>query len=89
MPKCEKVIFAKGEIKKTVPIVIVKDDKKNIDKPDGKTEGRLLDDGASEDEGSQDVYFKVKIEKPKPEGVKVSKRNCAIIAIVSGVEEEA
>jgi|TARA_B110001450_G_C17620315_1_gene480913 hypothetical protein len=45
LPKCEKVIFAKGEIKKTVPIVIVKDDKKNIEKLEGKTEGRLLDDG--------------------------------------------
>jgi hypothetical protein len=32
--------------------------------------------------------FKVKIEKPEPKGVKVSKKNCAIIAIVSGGEEE-
>jgi len=32
--------------------------------------------------------FKVKIEKPEPKGVKVSKRNCAIITIVSGGEEE-
>jgi len=32
--------------------------------------------------------FKVKIDKPDPKGVKVSKKNCAIITIVSGGEEE-
>ena len=74
-----------------MPIVIVKDNTKNIQKLEGiKTENRsLLNEDQSEEEGSQDVYFKVKIEKPIPAGVKVSKRNCAIIAIVSGVEEEA
>lgn len=32
--------------------------------------------------------FKVKIEKPEPKGVRVSKKNCAIITIVSGGDEE-
>lgn len=45
LPKCEKVIFDKGEIKKTVPINLEKKDNE-VNKLEGiKTDGRLLDDG--------------------------------------------
>ena len=72
---------------KVVPINLVNDKLNNIDGP--RTGGRQDDDGqGSESNDVNEVMFKVKIEKPEPKGVKVSKKNCAIIAIVSGGEEE-
>jgi|APSaa5957512535_1039671.scaffolds.fasta_scaffold80480_2 hypothetical protein len=86
LPKCEKVIFESGEMDKVVPITLV-NDKNNIEK---RTGGKAEEDGAgSESNEANEVMFKVRIEKPEPkEGVKISKRNCAIITIVSGGEEE-
>lgn len=69
---------------KVVHIRLV-NDKNNNEK---KTGGKGDNDGDSDSNEANEVMFKVKIEKPDPEGVKVSKRNCAIITIVSGGEEE-
>jgi hypothetical protein len=73
---------------KVVPINLVNDKLNNIDGV-GRTGGRQEEDGqGSESNEVNEVMFKVKIEKAEPKGVKVSKKNCAIIAIVSGGEEE-
>ena len=86
LPKYEQVTFATGEMDRTVSISIVNDKVHHIDgKPPGKTaEG----DENSEDEELIEVMFKVIIEKAEPEGVRLSKRNCAIVTIVSGGEEK-
>ena len=85
LPKCEKVVFEIGEMDKTVPINLVND------KVNGYHSGpahQEIDEQGSESNEVNEVMFKVKIEKPEPKGVKISKRNCAIITIVSGGEEE-
>lgn len=85
-PKCEKVIFESGEMNKVVPISLVHD--KVNPNADGRTGGRQENDGqGSESNEVNEIMFKVKIEKPEPKGVKVSKRNCAIITIVSGGDD--
>lgn len=86
LPKYEQVTFETGEMDRTVSISIVNDKVHHIDgKPPAKTA-----DGEenSEEEEALEVMFKVIIEKSEPVGVKISKRNCAIVTIVSGGEEE-
>jgi len=41
------------------------------------------DDEESSDEVNE-VIFKVKLEKPEPEGVKISKKNVCFVTIVKG-----
>jgi hypothetical protein len=58
------------------------------EKKDNKTDGKVNDSGSESNEYNE-VMFKVKIDKAEPAGVRISKRNCAIITIVSGGEEES
>ena len=53
---------------------------------DKKDEGEPDNHGSDEDE--QDVIFKVKLEKPEPQGVKISKKNVALITITKSEEAE-
>jgi len=43
------------------------------------------DEGSSE-EGDPDVMFKVKLEKPEPAGVKISKKNVCLVTISKSEE---
>jgi hypothetical protein len=72
---------------KVVPINLVNDKLNNLEGV-GRTGGREDDGQGSESNEVDERMFKVKIEKAEPKGVKVSKKNCAIITIVSGGEEE-
>ena len=86
IPKYEHVTFETGEMDRTVSISIVNDKVHHID---GKPPTKTVDgDENSEEEEALEVMFKVIIEKSEPVGVKISKRNCAIVTIVSGGEEE-
>jgi len=86
LPKYEQVIFETGEMDRTVSISIVNDKVHHID---GKPPGKTADgDENSAEEEAVEVMFKVIIEKSEPVGVKISKRNRAIVTIVSGGEEE-
>ena len=53
----------------------------NIDK-------KMEEDGILEDseEGEPDIMFKVKLEKPEPAGVKISKKNVCLVTISSNEE---
>ena len=86
LPKYEHVTFATGEMDRTVSISIVNE---KVHHMDGKAPSKTAEgDEGSEEEELIEVMFKVIIEKSEPEGVKISKRNCAIVTIVSGGEEE-
>jgi len=86
LPKHDIISFDTGEMDRTVSISIVNEKVHHID---GKPPGKTADgDENSEEEEALEVMFKVIIEKAEPEGVKISKRNCAIVTIVSGGEEE-
>jgi len=86
IPLHETIEFASGENEKTVKIELVIDKYKG-----GKTNNDKIDpdDVADEDEeeidqgeDAQDVMFKVKIEKPQPSEVKISKKNICLVTIV-------
>lgn len=59
---------------KTITIELIKD---KIKKEDTRQNSE-----ASEESDEPDLKFKVKIEKPQPEGVKLSKKNTCIITIL-------
>lgn len=44
------------------------------------------DEEGSSDEGEPDVMFKVKLEKPEPSGVKISKKNVCLVTISKSEE---
>lgn len=47
-----------------------------------KKEDTKNDSEADEESDEPDLKFKVKIEKPEPEGVKLSKKNTCIVTIL-------
>lgn len=44
------------------------------------------DEEDDSDEGEPDVMFKVKLEKPEPAGVKISKKNVCLVTISKNEE---
>lgn len=81
MPKHEKIEFAAGESEKVVPIYLVNESVPQIDGKDGK-EG---DDHQEEEESEEEhgPRFKVVLEKPEPDAVKISKKNCCTVELRS------
>lgn len=88
LPKWEQVTFETGEMDRTVSISIVNDKVHHMEEKDQKPSSKTDGDENSEEEEAREVMFKVVIEKAEPVGVKISKRNRAIVTIVSGQEEE-
>lgn len=44
-------------------------------------------EGSSE-EGEPDLIFKVKLDKPEPNGVKISKKNVCLVTLVRSEEDD-
>ena len=42
----------------------------------------MEDDGSGEDSDANDVMFAVKLERPEPNGVKISKKNICLVSIL-------
>ena len=40
------------------------------------------------EEGDPDLIFKVKLDKPEPNGVKISKKNVCLVTLVRSEEED-
>lgn len=57
---------------------------KDIDDPNGEDE----DGEQVSEEGDPDLIFKVKLDKPEPMGVKISKKNVCLVTIVQSEEED-
>lgn len=53
----------------------------------GGGDGKVADE-EEESEEALDVMFKIKLEKPEPLGVKISKKNVCIVTIVQGDENQ-
>ena len=94
LPKHEKVTFIHGENEKTISIDLVKENDEELEQPNklfGEETGTNKAAGA-DDEGSAeevcDVIFKVKLEKPEPQEVKISKKNVCLVTIVKGDDAE-
>lgn len=88
-PFLEIITFGHGETEVTKTIDIYHD-KKN---KDDEIEDKLIEtDKAGGDDESDDeipeVMFMIKLEKPEPAGVKISKKNVCYVTIVRNDEDE-
>jgi hypothetical protein len=81
LPKHEKITFLHGETEKSVVIDLVK----KTEKEKSKVLDKDIDEEESEEES--DLIFKIKLEKPEPAEVKISKKNVCLVTIVKGVEK--
>lgn len=85
LPKHEKIEFASGESEKIVPIYLVNE---RVPQIEGKAKDLGIGEsgGGDDDEDDEDDHgprFKVVIEKPEPEQVKISKKNCCTVELKS------
>mgnify|MGYP000406610521 CR=1 FL=1 len=46
------------------------------------------DDEEGSEEGEPDLIFKIKLDKPEPAGVKISKKNVCLVTIVKSEDED-
>ena len=74
LPVYEQITFLHQENEKTIPIKLV------TEKVSPPIDDKKEEDGGSEDEEC-DVIFKIKLEKPEPNGVKISKKNVCLVTI--------
>lgn len=85
-PKHEKVVFGHGETEKCITIQLVNNKGPEEEMPLKKGEEPEVD-GEDEEEATE-VKFKIKLEKPEPNGVKISKKNVCIVTIDKSDEEK-
>jgi hypothetical protein len=80
LPKHEKLTFRHNETSTRITIELVNEKVAQIEEK--MMAGKTVD---GEDEGSEeeecDVIFKIKLDKPEPTGVKVSKKNVCLVTI--------
>ena len=87
LPKHEKITFLHGENVRQISIQLVKEKVNEIETKMGGGDGKVADE-EEESEEALDVMFKIKLEKPEPLGVKISKKNVCIVTIVQGDENQ-
>jgi solute carrier family 8 (sodium/calcium exchanger) len=84
VPKYEKVEFYQGETEKVIEISLVSKKTPQLD-------SKMIDDHKEEQESSEepcDVIFKVKLEKPEPSEVKISKKKTCMVTILKSEDDE-
>jgi hypothetical protein len=79
LPRHEKITFAHSETEQVIRIKLV-DNKV----PEMVEKGDVEEGPEDEDDEEGDVTFKVKLEKPEPRGVKISKKNVCLVTITKG-----
>ena len=83
LPKHEKVTFKHNETSQKVIIKLVNE--KIGAAEDVKEFKDVGDEDEEEEEGSEegepDLIFKVKLDKPEPNGVKISKKNVCLVTL--------
>jgi len=81
-----------GENEKTISIMLVREKEAGIGQPKlfgGETANQVAEGEDNESaEEVCDVIFKVKLEKPEPQEVKISKKNVCLVTIVKGDDAE-
>ena len=91
LPKHEKITFKHNETSQKVIIKLVNEKIGTGEDPkEFKDVGN--DDDENEEEGSEegdpDLIFKVKLDKPEPNGVKISKKNVCMVTLIRNEEED-
>ena len=92
VPKIEKITFQHQTNHFVIPVQLVNIDIPNIDKigenkMDEEEKGEV-EENNEDSEDDCDLIFKVKLEKPEPAGVKISKRNICLVTICRGDKHE-
>lgn len=91
LPLHQKISFKHSEQSQKVIIKLVNENIKAGDNPkefkDEDDEEREEEEEGSE-EGEPDLIFKIKLDKPEPAGVKISKKNVCLVTIVRSDEED-
>lgn len=92
LPKHEKITFKHSERSQTVIIKLVNeklggDEEVKEFKDNDNDNDNLIDEQGSEEE-EPDLIFKVKLDKPEPMGVKISKKNVCLVTLVRNEEED-
>ena len=91
LPKHEKITFKHQEKEQKVVIKLVNEkigvteDIKEFKEVDGEDEE---EGDPEEEEGDPDLIFKVKLDKPEPAGVKISKKNVCLVTLLRNDEED-
>jgi len=88
VPNFSKVTFLHGENEKTISIGLVKQNLNEIVTKDLTGEKVADEEEGESSEEVCDVIFKVKLEKPEPTEVKISKKNVCFVTIVKGDDAE-
>jgi len=77
------VEFAHGESEKIVPIFFVNERVPKLDETNEEKEAAFDEEEEDEEEEEVGPKFKVLIENPTPSDIKISKKNCCTVEIVS------
>ena len=89
VPAIKKITFGHQINQVTVPIQLVNLDVPNIDKIAGD---KVFDEEEKQEEEESDeecdLIFKIKLDKPEPAGVKISKKNICLVTICKGDHHE-
>lgn len=91
LPLHQKIQFKHSEQSQKVIIKLVNE---NIKAGEGKEfkgmdeEEKEEDDEEGSEEGEPDLIFKIKLDKPEPAGVKISKKNVCLVTIVKSEDED-
>jgi hypothetical protein len=77
----QKVLFKHGETERLVTVKLIREaEKAEETAPEGQTGAGGEDE---EGEGPGDLMFRVVLEKPEPEVVKLTRKNVAFVTIVN------
>jgi hypothetical protein len=90
VPKIEKITLQHQTNHLIVPVQLVNLDIPKMDKiaENKEDEEEKAEEDKDESEEECDLIFKVKLEKPEPSGVKISKRNVCLVTICRGDKHE-
>ena len=83
LPMYEKITFMHGETEKTITITLVDENIPNIQEKE-IGDNQVGEEGELNNESDEecDRIFKVKLEKPEPSEVKITKKNVCMVTIV-------
>ena len=80
LPMYEKITFMHGETEKIINVTLVAEKIPNIQEKE-IDDNQVAEENGSEEE-EMDRIFKIKLEKPEPSEVKISKKNVCMVTIV-------
>jgi hypothetical protein len=81
LPMYEKITFGHGETERIITISLM-DKKLGAMGQEKDVEENQNDEEDGSDEEEHDRIFKIKLEKPEPSEVKISKKNVCLVTIV-------